>query len=134
MITSDDKLRFELGEGFKNLSQEEIDENDNFFNKIVRLKTGKYPSFISKNKHDKFWKKVDDTFQEYLINKYKDSNENLINAVGELDNDDYYIWVLGIVDLDIVPYAVKYFSDILKTRNEYSDSEIKKILGEYYNV
>lgn len=118
-MTDEDRLRFEVGEGFKNLPEEIVlkieSEYENIhldyeYNKITVLK------YI-------------DRVVELLCNLRKQYNdEDFIQAVSVCGSDSYGWALEKLKDKDIMEYAYKYLESLLD--NNYISDEVKKcILG-----
>lgn len=129
MITAEDKLRFELGEGFDNLSPEDIDEDENYYDECFKKGRDKFSSLIGSNSGSKFWKYVDALYLPYLLNKYKDSDEKFISAMIEFDDEEYFSWALSKIDPELVPYAEKQIRKYLIDEYRCDDSKINEILN-----
>lgn len=129
MITVEDKLRFELGEGFDNLSPEELAEDENYFNECFEKCRNNFSNLIKNNSTSEFWKYIDTLYLYYLLNKYKNSDEKFISAMIEFDDEKYFSWALSKIDPELVPYAEKQIGKYLTDTYNCDNSKINEILN-----
>lgn len=118
-MTDEDKLKFEVGEGFKNLPEEIVLKIESEYETIqLDFEDNKISAL-----------KYIDRVVELLCNLRKQYNdEDFIQAVSVCGIENYGWALEQLKDKDVIKYAYKYLESLLD--NNYISDEVKKcILG-----
>jgi hypothetical protein len=128
MITEADKLRFEIGEGFKNLSPDEICRNKALYRDISAVKIVEY----GYNGDGPYYAAIEE-FAKCLLELYCNNEEDFIQAVGEHHDWSMFGWAISKVSIDIREYAKVYFSNLILEKNNLISEEDPDLIGSILN-
>lgn len=123
-MNTNEKLLFEIGVGFDELTPSEISRNETIYNDILDKKIQEY----GYDGDGPYYESVKE-FAEYLYDTYGDNEIKLIQSVGEHNDWNMFGWALANVSLRIKKYATAYLTSFIEESSEDADF-IMEILSD----